>query len=144
MNQAYKPKEFHTITPNAIVNGVANAVEFYAKVFGAEEMVRLTMPDGKVAHCELKIGDSRLNLGEAMEGWPEHPLQAQIFVPDSDSTFALALKEGAKEITPISNMFFGTREGRVLDPFGNTWIIATQKEEVSHEEMQRHLNATFS
>jgi PhnB protein len=139
-----KPEGFHTITPNTIVSNVADAVTFYKKVFGAEEVLRLTSPDGKVAHCEIRIGDSRINLGEAMEGWPEQPLLAQIYVGDSDATFALALKEGATELSPVSDMFFGSREGRVKDPFGNTWTIATHKKDVPAAEMQRLLTAMYS
>lgn len=139
-----KPEGFHTITPNSIVSSVDDAVTFYKKIFGAEEVLRLTSPDGKVVHCELKIGDSRLNLGEAMEGWPEQPLLAQIYVSDSDATFALALQEGAKELSPVSDMFFGSREGRLIDPFGNTWTIATHKKNVPASEMQRLLTAMYS
>jgi PhnB protein len=106
----------------------------------AEEIMRLTMPDGKVVHCELKFGDSRLNLGETMEGWPEHGLLAQIYVADSDAMFKRAVKAGAKELMPMTDMFFGSREGRVVDPFGNTWTIATRKEDLAPEEMQRRLN----
>jgi PhnB protein len=72
------PKGAHTITPNSIVRSVPDAVLFYKKVFGAVEVLRLTAPDGKVVHCELKLGDSRLNLGESMKGWPEQALLAQI------------------------------------------------------------------
>ena len=142
MDETCNPDGFTTITPNAIVKSVAKAVEFYAKVFGAKEVLRLKMPDGTVAHCELKIGDSRFNLGEPMEGWPEQPLLAQIHVADSDATFAAAIQAGARELSPIEDTFFGSREGRVLDPFGNTWIISTHKRAVSAEEMQRHLDAT--
>ena len=141
MNQDKKPAGFHTITPNSIVKNVTQAVEFYTKVFGAEEVFRLNMPDGKVVHCELKFGDSRINLGESMEGWPEQALLAQIYVANSDETFNLAIKEGAKELSPVSDMFFGSREGRVIDPFGNIWTISTQNEHISPEEMQRRLNA---
>jgi PhnB protein len=144
MNTNGKPEGFNTITPNSIVSSVADAVQFYRKVFGAEELLRLTTPDGKVAHCELRFGDSRINLGESMEGWPEQSLLAQIYVPDSDATFALALKEGARELSPVTDMFFGSREGRVIDPFGNTWTIATHKRQVSGEEMQRLLDAMYS
>ena len=140
MNSMYKPNGFSTITPNMIVKDVAKAVEFYTKVFGAEEVLRLKMPGGTVAHCELTIGDSRLNLGEAMAGWPEQPLLAQIHVTDSDATFALAIQEGAKELSPVQDMFFGSREGRVMDPFGNSWVIATQTKVVSAEDMQRFLD----
>ncbi|MGB6482239.1 MAG: VOC family protein [Candidatus Acidiferrales bacterium] len=135
------PAGFHTIAPNMIVKSVDAAVAFYQRAFGAEEILRLSMPDGTVVHCELKFGDSRVNLGETMEGWPEHTLLAQIFVEDSDAVFAQAVKAGAKVLSPMSDMFFGSREGRVLDPFGSTWTIATHKEDVSGKEMQRRLNA---
>jgi len=134
------PEGFHTLTPNAIVEDAAQAIDFYKRVFDAVEKVRLCMPDGKIVHCELQIGDSRLNLAESMEGWPLHPLLAQIFVPDSDATFQRALAAGAKETMPMTDMFFGAREGRVMDPFGNTWTISTKKEDVSPEEMQRRLD----
>jgi PhnB protein len=135
------PVGFHTVAPNIIVKSVDAAVSFYKQAFDAEEILRLTMPDGAVTHCELKFGDSRVNLGESMEGWPEHSLLAQIFVADSDAVFAQALKAGAKELSPMTDMFFGSREGRVLDPFGSIWTISTHKENVSAEEMQRRLNA---
>jgi PhnB protein len=135
------PAGFHTIVPNIILRSVDAAVAFYQQAFGAEEILRLSMPDGKVVHCELKFGDSLVNLGESMEGWPEHSLLAQIFVADSDAVFAQAVKAGAKALSPMTNMFFASREGRVLDPFGCTWTISTHKEDVSVEEMQRRLNA---
>jgi PhnB protein len=135
------PAGFHTIAPNIIVKSVDAAVSFYQRAFGAEEILRLSMPDGKVVHCELRFGDSRVNLGESMEGWPEHTLLAQIFVADSDAVFAQAVLAGAKELSPMSDMFFGSREGRVLDPFGSTWTISTHKENVSVAEMQRRLDA---
>jgi PhnB protein len=138
------PDGYHTITPNIIVQGVDSAVEFYKKAFGAEEKVRLTMPNGMIVHCELIIGDSRLNLGEPMEGWPAHPLLAQLHVEDSDAIFKRAVDAGAKAVMPMTDMFFGSREGRVVDPFGNTWTISSRKEIVSPEEMQRRLNTVAS
>ncbi|MGA3091588.1 MAG: VOC family protein [Terriglobales bacterium] len=135
------PAGFHTIAPNIIVKNIDAAVSFYKRAFGAEEIMRLFMSDGKVTHCELKFGDSRLNLGESMEGWPEHTLLAQIFVADSDAVFAQAVEAGAERLSPMTDTFFGSREGRVLDPFGSTWTISTHTENVSVEEMQRRLNA---
>jgi len=135
------PAGFHTVAPNIIVKNVDAAVSFYKQAFDAEEILRLSMPDGKVVHCELKLGDSRVNLGESMDGWPEHPLLAQIFVSDSDAIFAQAVKAGAEVLSPMTDMFFGSREGRILDPFGSTWTISTHKEDVSVEQMQRRLNA---
>jgi len=122
------PEGFHTITPNIVVKNAEKAIDFFKRAFGADEILRLTMPDGTIVHCEVKFGDSRVNLGEPMEGWPEHTLLAQIFV---------------EELMPMTDTFFGSREGRVVDPFGNTWTIATRKENVSPEEMQRRLNASM-
>jgi PhnB protein len=137
------PEGFHTITPNIIVKGVEEAIRFYKKAFGAEEKMRLTMPDGTITHCELTIGDSCLNLGEAMEGWPAHPLLAQIFVEDSDAVFERAVNAGARVTMPMTDMFFGSREGQVVDSFGGTWTISTRKEIVSPQEMQRRLDASM-
>jgi PhnB protein len=144
MSTNFIPEGFHTITPNTIVSDAAKAVEFYERVFGAEEKARLTMPDGKIAHCELQIGDARLNLADAMEGWPLHALLVQIHVPNSDAVFARAIEAGAKEVMPVTDMFFGAREGRVLDPFGNTWTISTLKEKLTTAEIQRRLDAYAS
>jgi PhnB protein len=135
------PDGFHTITPNIIVDDAEKAVAFLKKAFNAVEKVRLTMPSGKIVHCELQIGDSRLNLGESMEGWPAHTLLAQIYVEDSDAIFKRAVDAGASVVMPMTDMFFGSREGRVTDPFGNTWTISTRIEEVSAEEMQRRINS---
>ena len=134
------PDGFHTITPNTIVNDAARAIEFYQRVFDAREVARLTLPDSKIVHCELQIGDSRVNLADAMDGWPLHPLLAQIYVPDSDAVFARAIEAGAREVMPVTDMFFGAREGRVVDPFGNTWTISTLREKLAPAEMQRRLD----
>jgi PhnB protein len=141
MSEQWLPKGFHTITPNIIVDDAEEAVEFFKKAFGASESYRLTMSNGKIAHCEMRLGDSAFNLGTSMEGWPAHGLIAQIFVEDSDALFDRAVKAGAKVIMPMTDMFFGSREGRVADPFGSVWTIARLKEKVSPEEMQRRMTA---
>jgi PhnB protein len=142
MSARWVPKGFHTITPNIVVDNAEQAVVFLQKAFGAVENYRLTMSNGKLAHCELKLGDSVLNLGESMEGWPAHGLIAQIYVEDSDELFNRAVAAGAKVIMPMTDMFFGSREGRIADPFGNVWTIATLKEELTPEEMQRRMAAS--
>ena len=135
------PKGFHTITPNVIVDDAEKAVEFLKKALGATESYRLVMSNGKITHCELRIGDSVLNVGESMEGWPARGLVAQIYVEDSDALFRRAVDAGATVIMPMTDMFFGSREGRVTDSYGNVWTIATLKEEVSPEEMQQRMKA---
>ena len=141
MNEQWIPEGFHTITPNIIVDDAEAAIAFLKTALGASERYRLTTVNGKIAHCELSLGDSIVNLGESMEGWPPHNLVAQIYVEDSDALFERAVAAGASVIMPMTNMFFGSREGRVADPFGNIWTIATLKEQVSPAEMQRRMAA---
>jgi PhnB protein len=141
MNEPWIPEGFHTLTPNIIVDDAESAVAFLKRAFGATEHYRLTTSNGKIAHCELALGDSVVNLGESMDGFPAHGLVAQIYVEDSDALFERAVAAGASVVMPMTDMFFGSREGRVADPFGNTWTIATRTERVSPEEMQRRMSA---
>lgn len=141
MSASWLPNGFHTITPNIIVDDAEQAVAFFKKAFGASESYHLTTSDGQITHCELKLGDSVFNLGTSMEGWPAHGLVAQIYVEDSDALFDRAVLSGAKVIMPMTDMFFGSREGRIADPFGSVWTIASLKEEVTPAEMQRRMKA---
>lgn len=138
---SFIPQGFHTLTVNIIADDAEGVVAFLKRALGFKESYRLTLSNGKIAHCELRLGDSVLNLGASMEGWPARPLVAQIFVEDSDALFKQALEAGATELMPVTDMFFGSREGRVSDPFGNIWTIATLKEAVAPEEMQRRMSA---
>ena len=139
MTAQWLPDGFHTITPNIIAEDAERVVDFLKQAFGATENYRLTLADGRITHCELQIGDSIINLGTAMEGWPAHGLIAQIFVEAPDALFAQAVRAGATAVMPMTDMFFGIREGRVSDPFGNVWTIATLSERLTPEEMQRRL-----
>ena len=141
MDEAWIPQGFHTVTPNIIVDDAAGAIAFLKRAFGVTERYRLTMSSGKIAHCELSLGNSVVNLGESMEGWPAHGLVAQIYVENSDELFEQAVAAGASVIMPMTDMFFGAREGRVGDPFGNVWTISTLKDQVSPQEMQRRMSA---
>lgn len=141
MSESWIPEGFHTVTPNVIVDDAENAIAFLKAGLGAVERYRLTLPNGKIAHCEITLGDSVLNLGESMEGWPARGLVAQIFVEDSDALFERAVAAGATVVMPMTDMFFGSREGRISDPAGNVWTIATLKENLSPQEMQLRMNA---
>lgn len=140
MNESWIPKGFRTVTPNIIVDNAEDAITFLKRALGATEQYRLTTSNGKIAHCELKVGDSIVNLGESVDGWPAHGLVAQIYVENSDALFEQAVSAGASVVMPMTDMFFGSREGRISDPFGNVWTIATLREEVSPEEMQRRMS----
>lgn len=141
MRERWIPKGFHTVTPNIIVDDAEVAIAFLEAGLGATERYRLKTPNGKIAHCELKLGDSVMTLGESMEGWPARTLVAQIFVEDSDALFERAVDAGATVLMPMTDMFFGSREGRISDPAGNVWTIATLKENLSPQEMQQRIDA---
>jgi uncharacterized glyoxalase superfamily protein PhnB len=135
------PEGHHTITPHVVVKGAAKAIEFYAKAFGAEEISRLGMPGGLVAHAELRIGDSILWLADenpqmgAFAQAAPGAVTIHLFVKDADAVFAKAVAAGAKVALPLTDMFWGSRYGQVVDGFGLKWSIATQVREVSPQEM---------
>jgi len=133
------PDGYNTLTPGASVHGCAQAIELYRKVFGALVRSRFDAPNGTVAHCELRFGDSILMLGEAT---PEHPAfstHLMMYVPDCDAVFQRAVAAGFEAKEPPKVQFWGDRTARVADPFGNEWFLATHVEDVSGEEMKRRM-----
>ena len=142
------PDGYHTITPYISVKGAARALAFYKDAFGAEELYRLDMPDGRVGHAEIRIGDSRLMLADEMPEMPDAVTRSpqtlgatttglSLYVDDVDARFARAVAAGAKMKRPVTNQFYGDRSGTLEDPFGHIWTIGTHVEDVSPEEMQR-------
>ena len=137
------PAGYHSVTPYLIVNGAAKAIEFYQKAFDAKELLRFDGPGGKVAHAEVKIGDSPVMLADEMEGYrgPQPgtgtPVSLMIYVTDVDRIFAQALAAGAKVQRPVADQFYGDRTGTLVDPFGHVWSVATHVEDVSPEEIDR-------
>ncbi len=139
------PEGQHSITPYLGIEGASEAIEFYKKAFGAIEMFRLTAPDGKVGHAELKIGDSTIMLAEPCDQGALRSSQSQtagaavglhLYVNDVDAQFAQAIKAGGKEISAVQDQFYGDRTGTLKDPFGNVWFLATHKEDLSPEEIK--------
>jgi PhnB protein len=143
------PDGYHSITPYLIVKGAAAAIDYYKEVFGATELLRIPQPDGRVGHAELEFGNSVVMLADE---FPEmntvgpqtlgnSPVGILLYVDDVDATFARAIAKGAKVQKPLADQFYGDRNGTVQDPFGHKWTIATHKEDVSPEEMQRRMAA---
>ena len=139
------PAGYHSVTPYLIIDGAAKAIDFYKKAFEAEELLRMPMPDGKVAHAEIKIGDSPVMMADEQE---EHrgprsyggtPVSLMIYVKDVDRIFKQASVAGAKEQRPVVDQFYGDRSGTLVDPFGHVWTIATHVEDVSPEEIDRRM-----
>ena len=143
------PDEYHTVTPYLIINGAAQAIEFYKRAFGAAELVRMPDPKGRIAHAEIKIGDSMIMLAdEHHEMGYRGPrtlggtsVSILLYVPDVDTVFDRALKAGAKSQRPVADQFYGDRMGTLEDPFGHVWTIGTHIEDVSAEEMKRRMAA---
>ena len=145
------PEGFHTVTPYLTVSDCARAIDFYKRAFGAEELFRLDGPDGKVAHAEMKIGDSIIMLSDEMPGWGRSPLSLggtavniHLFVKDVDELFNRAIGAGAKVAMPLGDMFWGDRYGQVTDPFGHSWSLATHKEDVPPEELRKRAQAAMA
>ena len=139
------PDDMHTITPHLIVDGAAAAIGFYQKAFNAQEVMRLPGPNGKLMHATIRIEGSPVMLVDEMPEWgalsPKSlkgsPVTIHIFVEDVDAFVARAVAAGAKITMPVDDMFWGDRYGKLEDPFGHQWSVATQKRQVSMEEMQQ-------
>ena len=143
------PDGMHSLTPHLVCRGAAAAIDFYGRAFGAIELFRLPGPDGRLIHACVRIGDSQLFLFDEM---PEHgalgpqalkgsPVTIHLQVEDADAAFARAMRAGAMVTMPLADMFWGDRYGRVVDPFGHHWSIATHLREVSREEMVAAMQA---
>ncbi len=146
------PDGYHSVTPYLIINGAARALEFYKKVFGATEMFRFDGPNGTLAHAEIKVGDSVIMLADEQgdmgfrgpRSIGGSPVGIMLYVDDVDRIFNRAVAEGASVTQPLEDKFYGDRSGTVVDPFGHVWTIATHKEDVSPEEMERRMAAMRS
>jgi PhnB protein len=141
------PTGFHSVTPYLAVNDAARAIDFYKRAFGATESVKMNGPDGKIMHAEIKIGDSVIMLADEM---PQSSTRSPrslggtsagifLYVPDVDAAFKQAVSAGAKEEMAVADMFWGDRYGRLMDPFGHSWSLATHKEDVSPEDMKKRM-----
>jgi uncharacterized glyoxalase superfamily protein PhnB len=139
------PQGMHTVTPHLICAGAAKAIEFYKQAFGATEQARLPGPDGRLMHAAVKIGDSQVMLVDEMPEWgalgPKSlkgsPVTIHLYVDDVDAFVARAVKAGAKVTMPVADQFWGDRYGKLEDPFGHHWSIATHVRDVSMEEAQK-------
>jgi PhnB protein len=146
---SYIPNDYNTITPYLIIKGAAQAIEYYKKVFGATETVRMNGPDGKVGHAELKIGNSRIMLADENPRMGQghasastigtSPVSLYVYLPDVDRVVRQAVVEGAKILKPVEDQFYGDRSGFIQDPFGHFWSVATHVEDVSPKELQERM-----
>jgi PhnB protein len=142
------PDGYHSLTPYLIVDGAAEAMEYYKKAFGATELFRMEH-EGKIGHAEMKIGDSPFMLsdGHAEMGYkgPKAyggtPVSLMIYVDDVDTVYPQAIAAGGTELKPLQDQFYGDRSGTLTDPYGHVWTVATHKEDVTPEEIDKRLAA---
>jgi PhnB protein len=137
------PDGYHSVTPYVIVEGVPKLIDFLKQAFGATELHRMAEPDGTIRHAEVRIGDSVVMMGEARDQFKAMPVMIHLYVPDSDAAYKRALQAGATSITDMADQFYGDRSGGVKDPTGNSWWIATHKEDVPPEEMKKRAEAAM-
>ena len=147
------PEGYHAITPYLIIDGAAQAIDFYKKAFGATELFRMPDPAGKrIGHAELKIGDSHIMLADENPGMGYRnpkaiggtPVSLLLYVDDVDKVIPRAVAQGAKIVQPIRDQFYGDRSGTIHDPFGHVWTVATHIRDVSPQEMNAHVGASSS
>jgi PhnB protein len=143
------PEGYHSISPSLTCKDAARAIEYYKKAFNAQEIMRMSSPDGKISHAELRIGDSTIFLNDVMgpmtgtsSGTPQMSLF--LYVEDADTTFNNAVNAGGKVDMPLENQFWGDRYGKLTDPFGHQWGIATHVEDVAPEEIGKRATAFFA
>ena len=139
------PDGTHTVTPHLVCAGAADAIEFYKKAFNAVELVRFPLPQGRLMHACIRIGDSQVMLVDEMPEWgafgPKSlkgsPVTIHLQVEDVDAVVARAVGAGAKITMPVDDMFWGDRYGKLEDPFGHHWSVATHIRDVSPDELQQ-------
>ena len=147
------PDNYPNVVAHLVVRQAARAIDWYRDVLGARERFRLDMPDGSVGHSELEIGrDGLIMIGEESPQWNAlspaafggSPVTFMVYVEDVDATVDRAVAAGARLEMKVETQFYGDRSGRIVDPFGHVWNIATHVEDVSPEEMQRRCDAMFA
>jgi PhnB protein len=143
------PEGYHSVTPYLILCGAGDAIAFYTKALGAEEVMRLADPGGKVHHAEISIGDSRVMLADehpeiqalSPKSVGGSPVSIHLYVEDVDAAVERAVVAGAKLVRPVADQFYGDRVGGIEDPFGYRWFIATHKEDLTMDEIRRRAAA---
>jgi len=146
------PEGFHSVTPYLVVRDAARALDFYKRAFGALERLRMPGPGGKIMHAEIQIGDSIVMLSDEVPEMGARSPQALngtpvgifLYVENVDATFKQALAAGATSKAPVQDMFWGDRYGKLTDPFGHEWSVATHKEDLTEAEISKRAAAAFS
>jgi uncharacterized glyoxalase superfamily protein PhnB len=146
------PKGYHTVTPSLVIDGAAKALDFYKKALEAEELMRFPGPDGTIMHAEIRIGDSRIMLGDEMpeqggrgpKSYGGTPVSFFVYRENVDAAWKRAVEAGGKTIMPLADQFWGDRAGCFEDPFGHHWWLAQHVEDLTPEELKKRAESFFS
>jgi uncharacterized glyoxalase superfamily protein PhnB len=146
------PEGHHTVTPHLVCRGASAAIEFYKKAFGATELMQMTGPGGLITHAEIRIGNSILFLADEFPQWGSlspltlkgSPVVLNLYLEDVDSVFNKAVAAGAQVKMPLQNMFWGDRYGKLTDPYGHEWGLATHVEDVPPAEMKERADKAMA
>jgi len=146
------PTNYPQLTASITTRDTASAIEFYKQAFGAKARMCLKEPGGKIGHAELEIGSGLLFVSDKYDGCNNTPDDADgkttvvlhLYVEDVDATLDRAVAAGAKLVMPAKDQFYGDRTGRIVDPFGHVWCIATHVADVSEEEMKKQMGMSTS
>jgi PhnB protein len=146
------PKGYHTVTPSLVVDGAAKALDFYKKALEAEELMRFPGPDGSIMHAEIRIGDSRIMLGDEMpeqggrgpKSYGGTPVSFFIYRENVDAAWKRAVEAGGKPIMPLTDQFWGDRAGCFEDPFGHRWWLAQHVQDLTPDELKKAAESFFS
>lgn len=147
------PDGYHSVTPHLVLNDAPKAIEFYTKAFGAVEMGRMPGPDGRIMHAQIQIGTSPVFLADDCSDWGgppsalalgNTPVCLHLYVEDVDAVFGRAVAAGATVSMPVQDMFWGDRYGKLIDPFGHHWSLASHKEDLTPEQMRERSAAAFA
>lgn len=133
------PEGYRTITPYLVVTDVNRQIDFIQKAFNGEITTQMEGPDGSIIHAEVKIGDSRVMMGNSSDEYPPMPAMLYVYVENVDDVYQQALHAGGESLKEPEDQFYGDRTANVKDPLGNIWSISTHVEDVSDEEMARRL-----
>jgi PhnB protein len=146
------PEGHHTVTPSLVLDDAAQAIDWYKKALGAEEIARAVGPDGKIMHAEIRIGDSLVMVSDPMMGgkgpkaFGGSPASLWLYVDDCDALFNRAVAAGGR-VEPhgaLTDQFWGDRSGTFTDPHGYTWSIATHKEDLTPQELKQRQDEFMS
>jgi len=145
------PEGYEGVKPYLIIAVAAKAIDFYAKAFGATELLRMAAPGGAIGHAEIRIGRGIVMLADEYPDMGYRgprslggtPVSLLVYVEDVDTVFKQALAAGSKERKPVQDQFYGDRSGTLEDPFGHVWTIATHVEDVPPEEMEKRARAAM-